>query len=250
MSGRRDSESFWPGSPATPPTGPDGFWIASGSPVHVDDDGSLIPESVVFREDIGEAPVDPRGIVTPSGMVIRTHAAGVKKRAKTNSTIMKRPSAVTVTQQPLPIVKRPPAVTVTQQPLAMTQRPSAVTVTQQPLTIMKRPASSTTPPATSASTSVLPSTRTVPIGDTFKGMLIKMKYAKTNAIGIRLRGGRQLMQVQCKGAGPELIDHWANLCIAKLESGIDVDDVKEWLSTQKTLVVEDDDGGCDTGGED
>jgi hypothetical protein len=223
MSGRRDSESFWPTSPSTPPTGPDGFWI-DNPPANVDD-GDWIPESVEFREDIGEAPVDPRGIVTPSGMVVRTHAAGVAKRAKT--TIMKRPSAVTATQQALAVVNRPSA-----QQLGVEKRPGAIS-------IMKRPASSTTPPATSASTSVtLPSTRTVPIGDTFKGMLIKMTYVKKKAIGIRLRGGRQLMQVQCNGAGPDLIDHWANLCIDKLESGIDVEAVKDWLSTQKTLVVD------------
>jgi hypothetical protein len=222
MAGRRDAESFWPASPATPPT--------LCSPVDVDVDEDWIPDSVDLREDLGEAPVDPRGIVTPSGMVIRTHAAGVKKRAMAKKrasdtdlrTIMKRPSGMPVGNH----------VPVTQQPLDVVNRPGGIS-------IMKRPASSTTPPAASALTSEKPpSTRTVPIGDTFKGMIIKMKYAKTGAIGIRLRGGRQLMQVQCNGAHQSLIDLWADQCIKKLEKGEDVEDVKDWLSMQKVEVVE------------
>ena len=122
--------------------------------------------------------------------------------------------------------------------IAVLKRPSAVTVKDPANSIMKRPASSTTPPVASASPAVSPSTLTVPIGDTFKGMLVKMNYSETNAIGIRLRGGRQLMQVQCTGARAELIDHWANLCIKKLESGLAVDDVKDWLRTQKSLVMD------------
>ena len=219
MSGRRDSESFWPASPATPPTpptGPDGFWIARGiheaiydpdwprHPVHFDDG---------IHEAIGE------DIDADTNEAARHDAAqprlplGVKKRTKTIA-VLKRPSAVTVTQTPLSVEKHPAN------------------------SIMKRPASSTTSPVASASPAVSPSTLTVPIGDTFKGMLIKMNYSKTNAIGIRLRGGRQLMQVQCTGARAELIDHWANLCIKKLESGLAVDDVKDWLHTQKSLVMD------------
>lgn len=216
MAGRRDSESFWPAAPATPPR-----------PVTVDD---FFDED---EDDVSSDGLDGADVldedITPSGIVV--------KKRKQVSAVMKRPSAIPVTQQAS-------AVTVT--PLDATKLPLKLTgIVTRPLGVMKRPASaSVTGPSTSPSASVTgPSTRTVPIGDTLKGMLIKMRYSKTKAIGIRLRGGRQLMQVQCNGARPELIDHWANLCITKLEEGLAVDDVKDWLSNQKSNVMGEDSCG-------
>jgi hypothetical protein len=72
---------------------------------------------------------------------------------------------------------------------------------------------------------------------TLKGNLIKMKYTKKNAIGIRVRGGAQLMQVAMVGATTDLIQHWADSCIQQLENGEAIGAVKTWLKTQKDEVV-------------
>ena len=61
----------------------------------------------------------------------------------------------------------------------------------------------------------------------------KMKYAKTGAIGIRVRGGRQVMQVALTRASGDIIDRWAESCVQRLMQGESVDDVKKWLDGQK-----------------
>ena len=68
---------------------------------------------------------------------------------------------------------------------------------------------------------------------------IKMKYVKTGAIGIRIRGGRQVMQVAFAHASADVIDAWTESCVQQLLHGETVDVVKQWLTEQKVKFYRD-----------
>jgi len=51
--------------------------------------------------------------------------------------------------------------------------------------------------------------------------------------------------VQHAAASAELLEHWADSCVNRLEDGQDIDVVKNWLTTQKTLVLDEPDEPVD-----
>jgi hypothetical protein len=71
-----------------------------------------------------------------------------------------------------------------------------------------------------------------------------MRYVKTGAVGIRERGGRQVMQIlpvneySYSGEHMKTIDSWADTCISKLERGESIDDVKKWVVKQKKPLLD------------
>ena len=73
---------------------------------------------------------------------------------------------------------------------------------------------------------------------------IKKRYGKTGAVGIRERGGRQVMQIlpvkECSYSGEHMktVDSWADTCISKLERGESIDDVKKWVVKQKKPLLD------------
>jgi hypothetical protein len=73
------------------------------------------------------------------------------------------------------------------------------------------------------------------------GQYIKLRYSSTRkAIGIRLRGSRQVMQVQMVGQPESTIEGWADECFRRLESGMTIENVKKWVQKQKDGVREGD----------
>ena len=73
---------------------------------------------------------------------------------------------------------------------------------------------------------------------------IKTRYIKTGAVGIRERGGRQVMQIlpvteySYSGEHMKTADSWADTCISKLERGESIDDVKKWVVKQKKPLLD------------
>lgn len=51
---------------------------------------------------------------------------------------------------------------------------------------------------------------------------VTMYYSNTNAVGIREKGGRQLMQVSFQGVNREVLQGYAEKCIALLEADVDL----------------------------
>ena len=74
--------------------------------------------------------------------------------------------------------------------------------------------------------------------------LVKMRYSKTGAIGIRERGGRQLMQILPVKEFADFKSHqdvvvnWADECIHRLENGATITDVKAWVEEQKMPLID------------
>lgn len=95
---------------------------------------------------------------------------------------------------------------------------------QPPSTVKKRPASSLSTimkrPSASAAC---------------ENQYTKMRY-KTGAIGIRVRGGNQVMQVHIPGADDEAVEKFADQCIDALQAGQSVDIVKHWLRGEKAKL--------------
>jgi len=107
--------------------------------------------------------------------------------------------------------------------------------------IKKRPSAYLKSASASASASARPSTtvRRKPASAVTGGQYIKLRYSSTKAIGIRLRGGHQVMQVQMIGQPESTIEGWADECIRRLESGMTIENVKTWVQRQKNRVRED-----------
>jgi hypothetical protein len=74
--------------------------------------------------------------------------------------------------------------------------------------------------------------------------LVKMRYSKTGAIGIRERGGRQLTQILPVKEFADFTNHqdvvvnWADECIRRLENGATITDVKAWVEEQKMPLID------------
>ena len=109
-----------------------------------------------------------------------------------------------------PINKRPSAY------LKSASAPPSITTPTQKWPVLRKPASAVT-----------------------GGQYIKLRYTSTTPIGIRLRGGHQVMQVQMIGQPESTIEGWADECIRRLESGMTIENVKTWVQKQKNRVRED-----------
>lgn len=124
------------------------------------------------------------------------------------------------------------------------KRPSGAVVMKRPsgAVVMKRPSGAklevvnrlTNPVVVKKPSGSTSSANPSPTTPTLKGRLLKVYYSRTGAIGIRVRGGRQLMQVQSTIKDDDLIESWADECIRQLENGETVEHVKQWVQTQKT----------------
>ena len=114
------------------------------------------------------------------------------------------------------------------------KRPSAASVS-----VKIRPAA---PPSISSSSTSQKNSDTGPAVKT--SAFIKKRYVKTGAVGIRERGGRQVMQIlpvneySYSGEHMKTIDSWADTCISKLERGESIDDVKKWVVKQKKPLLD------------
>ena len=117
---------------------------------------------------------------------------------------------------------------------SIAKRPSAASVS-----IKKRPAAR---PSTSSSSTSKKTRGTVAAVETPN--FIKMKYVKTGAVGIRERGGRQVMQIlpvkehAHSDEHMKTVDSWADTCITKLQHGESIDDVKKWVVEQKKTLLD------------
>lgn len=100
----------------------------------------------------------------------------------------------------------------------------------RPSVIVKRPASSSLP----ATAMKRPSASTA--STTSEKVYLKVKY-KTGAIGIRVRGGQQLMQVHIPGANEATVHEFADKCIDALQAGQPIDIVKDWLRNEKSKFL-------------
>ena len=206
MSGRRTSESFWPERSST----------SSQETLRLSGRRTFNPsEPDVEESDTSEIDVDR-----------------LRADVEMIAAVMKRP--IGVLKRPIGILKRPTGAPTIAQPLV--QRIINPPIIVRPIPIDMQPIVRVCPPPRRRPSASAASASTVR-PSTLKGCLIKMTYTKTNAIGIRVRGGRQLMQVVMKGAPTVLIHEWADACINQLENGQSIDAVKDWLTMQKSLVI-------------
>ena len=241
MAGRIDLESFWPYMPKTT--------------LAVDPDGRVQVVLAPAEKKMADAPKCRRSDFVPAECddaidESESDEPVVRKRPSSKSTkstaIFKRP----IVNQPIlkramskPILKRPMSKSILKLPIdvqTIVNPPTAVVLKTAPTIVkatLKRPSSSSS------------STQPGCVLDMMSGMLragfpgfpgfIKMKYVKTGAIGIRIRGGRQVMQVAFCHASADVIDAWTESCVQKLLKGETVDVVKQWLTEQKVKFYRD-----------
>ena len=238
MAGRIDLESFWPWMPKTT--------------LAVDPDGRVQVVLAPAEKKMDHAPKCRRSDFVPAECDDATDESEsdepvVRKRPSSKSTkstaIFKRP----IVNQPIlkramskPILKRPMSKSILKLPIdvqTIVNPPTAVVLKTAPTIVkatLKRPSSQSTSSACSAQMSGM-------LRAGFPGFpgFIKTKYVKTGAIGIRIRGGRQVMQVAFAHASADVIDAWTESCVQQLLHGETVDVVKQWLTEQKVKFYRD-----------
>ena len=237
MAGRIDIESFWPWMPKTTlAVDPDGRVQVVLAPAEKRMDHS--PKA--RRSDFSAAECDDAADESDSWQPV------VRKRPSSKSTaIFKRP--IDVVKQPIlkramskPILKRPMSKSILKLPIdvqTIVNPPTAVVLKTAPTIVkatLKRPSSQSTSSACSEQMSGM-------LRAGFPGFpgFINTKYVKTGAIGIRIRGGRQVMQVAFAHASADVIDAWTESCVQQLLHGETVDHVKQWLTEQKVKFYRD-----------